>query len=696
MFKKKDVLILAGLLVLNLILRAPSFSFPLDYDVGGHVFWGEQVVKSGFYSVLQELRPVGILAIFALGFRLFALNLIWVPLLGVSFWATSAFVLYRLVKLTTDSERLSWGAALVFSLMTASRAVQGEMVNMETFMAAFSLCGVFYYFRYEKEGGRGSLFRSGLFFGTSFLIKHLAVFDLLPVVLLLALPVLGKLRGRNNPDKEVRVFLGQLYLFSLGFLMPLLLVSLYFLTRGKLAEFYDWQFIKIRSNVAPFHELGNPWKNFWFSFRPILEKTTIFWLLVVGGMAKAASLLKDPLRLFLLFWVLSVFAGMYLLWWFFPHHYLQWLPPLSILAILFGDDVFKSRLDIFYQKVFFVGVVVVGLVQYVVTDPGYYFGFVERLCQRTSREEYLAQAGFDVGPDGWLSFYEAGRYLRDTSSANEPLFAWTSIPFIYTLSGKTPASWYVYKAPLQPEAVLPPNFRGWFPDIDESRTAVLADLARQFPEHILIRVEPEKIFAELFSFSEFSRFVANNYVFDRQFGNILIYEKDHQEVRLSEDKVVPLKIVKSFAAITGVKEGRGQTAVTFEPMVNPGGILRQFEVVYPGSVEITFEPILAEFLGQDEHDLVGWVAKQPSGITDLHFRLDGAAKPISFIRVKMDDITWNNRSYGVNPVLKVVWSSEDVVDLFVESPPDWQGKIFEIYIIYKDGAMSRASLNGKL
>lgn len=698
--RSKNFLVFIVFLVLSFILRFPSFNFPLDYDVGGHVFWGEQVAKSGFYTVLQELRPVGILTIFAIFFKFFGLHLIWVPILGAFFWALSAFILYRLAKTLFNSQRIAFLSALIFSLITASRAVQGEMVNMETFFITFSLLGIFFYFRSEKEGERKDIFFSGLFFGIAFLTKHLAVFDLFPVLLIMSLPAFRKLKGSRNMEKGLGILFRKIFVFLVGFIFPLLLVTFYFLVVGKLGDFYYWQFIKIHSNVSPFRDLGNPWENFWLSFGQIFRKTTVFWLLVAGGVINTLLFKRIRPRLFLFAWLLSVFTGIYLLWWFFPHHYLQLLPSLSIFAAVFLNDVLGFRLHVLSpikiqaKNLFFAGVLVFGLIQYFSADSGYYFGYLEKLFNKINYKEYLEKAGFDVGPDGWLSFYQAGQYLRETSDPSDSLFAWASIPFIYTLSEKAPISWYVYKAPLQPKEILSRNFRRWFPDVEESRRKVMEDLVKKFPQYILVMVEPEKIFDELFSFSEFSNLIVNNYVFDQQFSNILIYKRARDRVELGDDEVVPLEIIKKFAAITDIEESKERITLTFEPMVNPGGILQNFQATYPEVIKVNFDEISAQFLGPDGSDFVGNATEKPSGVTDLHIRVQGQPKPVNFVRVKMGENQWNNQQYGVNPLLKVTQDGE-VFDLYFEQPSNWEKETFNIYFIYKDGALAKTEIKGE-
>ena len=217
------------------------------------------------------------------------------------------------------------------------------------------------------------------------------------------------------------------------------------------------------------------------------------------------------------------------------------------------------------------------------------------------------------------------------------------------------------------------------------------------PDYIVISAEPEKIIDEMRAFPQFSAFVQQNYEFIESFNKVLIYQLKKKLVKTplfnKEAPVVPLQLIKRFSAITKIEDKNGQTEVTFEPMVSPEGILRSFKTTYLEPITIDFEPITLEFFGKDGYDYVGVSSQIPSGTTDLHIRARGNKKPISFIRVKMEKITWNNHGFGVNPAIKAIQNMK-FLDLYFEPPSGWQGKTFYIYIIYEDGSISASKIVG--
>ncbi|MFH1905622.1 MAG: hypothetical protein ABIK53_08915 [bacterium] len=319
-------------------------------------------------------------------------------------------------------------------------------------------------------------------------------------------------------------------------------------------------------------------------------------------------------------------------------------------------------------------------------------GYIGYLQGKLQRREYLKKYHLPT----WEDRIDAGQYLTETMGTEETLFVWDSTPVIYFLTNKKPITKYVYYYPLLEEKIMFPTFKGFFSNFAEHRRQLMMDLKSNPPDYIVIRCEPEKIFDEMFLVTNFCNFVNQNYYFLKSFNHALIFKsKDgikKARERGRETSSIPLEIIKRFAAITQIITKGEETTVTFEPMVNPGCVLRSLKATYPGLVKIDFESITVRFLGQSGSDFVGNViSNKPSGVIDLHMRVKGLPKPVSFVRVKMKDKTWNNQHYGVNPPLKVVRDG-CVFDLYFEPPSNWEGKTFNIYFIYEDGSISSTNI----
>jgi len=238
-----------------------------------------------------------------------------------------------------------------------------------------------------------------------------------------------------------------------------------------------------------------------------------------------------------------------------------------------------------------------------------------------------------------------------------------------------------------------PTSKSWKFDFENNRKKLIEELKNKPPEYILMQIGPEQIFDQMFLFQDFGRFVSQNYNFEKKFGNILIFKiKDGVKITKSDLPIIPLELIKYYSAITKVDYRDDQTEVTFEPMVNPNGILRIFKTIYPSTLNVNFEPITIKILGQDGSDFVGNSFLKPSGTIDLHFQIEGVKEGIIFARIKADNITYNNKSYGVNYALKLI-EHENLADLYIEPPLNWKGKNLEIYFICEDGSLAKTYAN---
>lgn len=275
---------------------------------------------------------------------------------------------------------------------------------------------------------------------------------------------------------------------------------------------------------------------------------------------------------------------------------------------------------------------------------------------------------------------------------DESLFTWSTTPFSYYLTRKYPTTSFVQIYSLLDYNLMIATGRVWKYDFEGNRKKLMNELTVNVPNYILVQINPEQIFDQLALFGDFSNFVFNNYVFDRQFGNLLIYKLSEKKIEFNDKPTFPLEIIKRFSAISNIKINNSKMEVEFEPMVNPNGILRSFKSVYPYFEEIKFFPLKIQLFEVGKEDLVGYIVNKPSGIPDLHIRAIGLPKPVNFVRLKIGNLSWNSKSYGVNAIIKIL-QKNDIFDLYLESVNIGSEKIVEIYFIYDDGSLSKSILN---
>lgn len=690
-FRVKALFVLLVICILVVVLRISMFDFPLDYDVGGHLFYGMEVAKNGFYSILQEIRPVGILTIFAIIYRFFGSSAVAVQAIGAFFWTISAILVYGIARMLFRSGKTAILSSLFFVLFSASRSMQGEMANLEAFFLPFCLLAIFLYFLFKEKRKYLFLYLSGFFFGIGFVIKQTAGFDFAAMVIYNFFVIFPFARGIKNKEKLKRFFFEN-SLLLLGFITPMLFYLIYFFIIGKMSEFLNFQFISIFNNTKGYVVYGSALKNFWNSFVPIFAKTGFFWILSILGMLCFFKSKGNTETNFLFIWLTVNLVGIYYLWWFFLHHFLQLIPPLSIFSGNFVSEILRinyRKINSRYKNTVIFIVLIVFLSFYLKNNFRFYPDFIRKSLGKISRKEYLARVGFEVGINGWLPFYDTADYLKQKGEKQEKMFIWGTIPAVYAFSDLTPASFFINKQSLLPVELRTTAYKNWAIDFESNRKRLINELVISLPKYIIIEVEPKKIFDEMLSFPELSRLVFENYFFEKQIGYNLIYKRNpngREFVLDEEEKVIPFEIIKKFSIITKMEFGREKTRIIFEPIANMSGGIRELSILYPQIIKFKKEDLTLLDLGIGEEDFVDLTSEIQDEKKDLHFKLKDINKPIIFMRIRSGDSFWTNHSYGVNAFVKVVQGSE-TLDLYVKDPGKWNELHFNLYIISDDGTV---------
>lgn len=685
----KIIFVLAAICLLVFLLRIPMFDFPLDYDVGGHLFYGMEVAKNGFYSILQEIRPVGILTIFSSLYQVFGSSAIAIQAAGALFWSFSAIFVFGITRMLFRSNKTAVLSSLIFIFFSASRSMQGEMANLEAFFLPFCLLAIFLYFLFREKNKYLFLYLSGFFFGIGFVIKQTAGFDFGAIIIYSFFVIFPFARGIKEKERLKRFF-SENSLLLLGLITPTLLYLAYFYFTGQMSEFLNFQFLSIFNNTKNYGVYGSGFKNFWNNFVPIFAKTNFLWILSVLGMLWS-FMSKDMTKAnFLFLWLVVNLTGLYYLWWFFPHHFLQLLSSLSIFSGYFVSEIFRFKAKNIKTKntVIFI-VLFVFLSLYLKNNFRFYPDFIRKSLGKISKKEYLARVGFEVGIDGWLPFYDTADYLKQKGEVQEKMFIWGTIPAVYAFSNLTPASYFVNKQALLPVELRTTAYKNWAIDFESNRKRLINELVISLPKYIIIEVEPKKIFDEMLSFPELSRLVFEHYFLEKQIGYNLIFviNSNAKEIVLDkEDQVIPFEIIKRFSVITKVENGRGETRITFEPIANMTGGIRELSILYPQIIKFKKEDLTLLDLGIGEEDFVDLTSETQDEKKDLYFKLKDINKPIIFTRIRSGDSFWTNHSYGVNAFVKVVQGGE-TLDLYVKDPGKWNELHFNLYIISDDGTV---------
>ena len=318
------------LVLVTIATRLPAFAMSVvDWDESLYFIMAEQW-RAGHlpYTMVWDNKPIGIYAIFAVFQSLFGDTPVSMRIAGVLAIAATAILAYRITRhllrglKPLTAELAGALAGILFIVTTISD--DGIASNTEIFMEAFTCLGMLLALTPAARIGAGRAVLIGLSLGLAFIIKYVAVFDMVAVFLaMVALP------GRTGPG------LGRLWdvlrsglLFSLGALAPFVAAVLLYAADGALPVFLQASLLSNLRRVAiPVSGTG-----FLHAFA---QQAALYPALYVAVVWIAARflLLHAVARweIALVFaWVITSSIGVASGGLYFSHYFLQLLPVLCI------------------------------------------------------------------------------------------------------------------------------------------------------------------------------------------------------------------------------------------------------------------------------------------------------------------------------------------------------------------------------
>lgn len=461
-------------LILFFFLRLPSLFEPYWYgDEGIYLALG-QGIRSGLtlYSQIHDNKPptlyyLAALSQTVLGFRL--LLLLWmIPTIYFFYRLALKFLAKKPAKLAT----------LLFLILTSVPLFEGNIANAEIFMLLPTIAAV--YLLLSKPLVSCFLFLvSGFLLGFAFTIK-------VPVAIEFALFFLWIFVFFKD---KFLVKLKNLFLFTLGFFLPIFLYLIYFWRQGALQPFL------VSSLLQNFGYLSS-----WSTGTHQASATSgglvtrgvimlLFWLFAYI-LYRRQKISRQ--FLFLFAWFFAALMGVLLPGRPYPHYLIQILPPLCLLIFYFSKYRLPSLLavsvliySLFHFKFYFYPVF------------SYYQNFYSYALHFKSRHDYYRFFGDQV-PD----FYQIADRIRTLSTPQETLFIWGDAAYLYPLSQRLPATKYLVAYHIV-------DFQG--------HDLTISQLKAQTPAIILYYPQPSRPFPQL------DNFINHYYHLVDQIGTASIY-----------------------------------------------------------------------------------------------------------------------------------------------------------------------------
>jgi 4-amino-4-deoxy-L-arabinose transferase-like glycosyltransferase len=392
------------------ILRLPSLFEPLWYgDEGVYQVVGTALNHGKLlYKDVFDNKPPLLYWLYAfLHSAQFSVRFV-----SLIFGALSVVVFYLLSKKLFKSNSISYLTTFIFTLLFGLPVLEGNIANAENFMLLPIIVSALLIVNQKKY------FIAGLLLGLAFLFKIVAVFDLSAFV------VFYFILNIDSFKKEVK-----LTSVIVGFLLPFLFVSIYFLSNGTFMDFIKAAFISNVSYVSYGNRIGS---------LPVL----LFIKLILLGAFLIFILTKrkkiDRSNLFVLIWfAFSLFNA------FFSQrpytHYLLTLLPSFCLMI--GLILFEKK----YRKI----IIITFLLVLVVVAKGfgvpkfnrnvnYYQNFISYVAGKETMAQY--QGFFDARTP---YDYEIARFIRPRLGKNDTVFIWGDNAQLYQIIGTVAPTKYV-------------------------------------------------------------------------------------------------------------------------------------------------------------------------------------------------------------------------------------------------------------
>jgi hypothetical protein len=311
---------------LVLVIRLRSLDVPLERDEGEYAYAG-QLILDGVppYLDARNMKLPGIYAIYALTMAVFGESVRGIHLGLIVFNLGSITLLFLLARRLLD-DYAAVGAAAVFALLSASRAVLGQSANSEQYQILPIVAGLMLLLKASESRRALHYLLAGLAFGFAFVVKQQGA----PFVLFGGVYA-ACVELRKRP-MEWPSAVGRLGAYVTGAAVPYGVTCLLMLAFGVFDQFWFWTFDYARQygGILTFKQ---GWPECLMHLGRITGWAVGLWIFVgVGFIAIAcdrAARQRWPFYLSLLaFSVVAVSIGFY----YRQHYFILSFPAVALIA----------------------------------------------------------------------------------------------------------------------------------------------------------------------------------------------------------------------------------------------------------------------------------------------------------------------------------------------------------------------------
>lgn len=482
------------IMLLILALRLPTAHVSvIDWDESVYFTMAQDITNGGVpFKTMWDTKGPLLFFIFVPVILLFDENIAALRVFTTAYLLLSMFFLYLLAR------RLFEGFTalippLIYGLFFTTPGLGGYASNGELFMMLPVILALLCYVDYEKKGGLGLLFLSGLFSSAAFFTKGTAVFTAFVVPLYITWNNLK--RGMVG----IKPFVKEAVCYSLGVLSIVLALTLYFFVNGAVYDFYHTYFVinGIYVGVVPFRAaLLYLYKFIYDSFVWSREFTTLLaavsslFIVIQLFRGKFKSEEKKTLCFILALAVLSLVG---VLWGrrMFPHYYLQMGLAYSLLIAL---AVSKIEIKRIYIQALIIVLAAAFLIRYPIQNT-------VRYIKNEDKNWFEADTSYAVAD-----------YIKSNTSDEDTILVIGGQPVIQFLADR--------RSPIKD--FWWPNHHGELFDILDLKNSVPAALGKNKPEYIIFYEGKHE--GQITHIDYMDKFIKDNYNLEKKIDGYDIYK----------------------------------------------------------------------------------------------------------------------------------------------------------------------------
>ncbi|MGL5508276.1 MAG: ArnT family glycosyltransferase, partial [Microcoleaceae cyanobacterium] len=309
------------------------------------------------YTEIWDNKPPGIFLLLAIAFQIFGEPIFAMRFLAIISVTFTCYFLYLIGKNIDDHQGKYIGllAGILYSIYSLNNG--GTATNGEIIFAPFVTAGMAIFWQISQELNKQNQFKQdqqaklpllkiftmGLLFGLAMQIKYVVVTEIVfGFIFLTSYVILTEKNLQNFQFLTVnfwRKLIKVLLCFTGGLILPLLAIALYYLFIGDFAEYIyatitaNTKYVAGTSfNINLFTKVINRQISRNFLLWSSLLYLPIYYCFIRLKQKYQFNFLTEINIIYLLIWLIFTFISVSISKKFFPHYFLQILPPLCLIT----------------------------------------------------------------------------------------------------------------------------------------------------------------------------------------------------------------------------------------------------------------------------------------------------------------------------------------------------------------------------